>query len=38
MGRHEELDSQKEMERLTAFVGILADQPVEGQDGAWAGA
>jgi hypothetical protein len=31
----EELDSQREMEDLTAFVGIVAEQPVEGQDDAW---
>ena len=28
----EELDAQREMERLTAFVGIVADEPAEGQD------
>jgi hypothetical protein len=32
---HEELDSQREMERLTAFVGIVADEPAEGQGTSW---
>jgi hypothetical protein len=27
----EELDSQREMERLTAFIWIVADEPAEGQ-------
>ena len=27
----EELDSQRQMERLIAFVGIVADEPAEGQ-------
>jgi hypothetical protein len=29
--RREELDSQRELERLADFVGILADEPAEGQ-------
>jgi hypothetical protein len=32
---HEELDSQRELERLTAFVGIVADEPAEGQGTSW---
>ena len=27
----EELDSQREMERLTGFPGIVADEPADGQ-------
>jgi len=32
---HEELDIQREMERLTAFVGIVADEPAKGQGTSW---
>jgi hypothetical protein len=32
---HEELDSQRELEKLTAFVGIVADEPAEGQGTSW---
>jgi hypothetical protein len=32
---HEELNIQREMERLTAFVGIVADKPAEGQGTSW---
>jgi hypothetical protein len=31
----EELDSQREMERLTAFIWIVADEPAEGQGTSW---
>jgi hypothetical protein len=30
-GGREELDSQREMERLTGFSGIIADEPADGQ-------
>jgi hypothetical protein len=35
--RREELDSQREMERLTGFSGIVADEPADGQGASRAG-
>jgi hypothetical protein len=34
-GEHEELDAQSELERLTTFVGIVADDPAAGQGSSW---
>jgi len=31
----EELDSQRDMERLTGFSGIVADEPADGQGASW---